>query len=262
MREITLCSMSPTEEAVRNDELWRAAYGHMQAVGPVHRHMRRLLGGALAQLDYRTAVDVGCGAGDNAELLGARGLERLVGVDVSAEALSRARRRAPGEYLQLDVQVDGLGERFDLVFSSLLLEHLPDDRAALRNMRAMCGGWLVVSTIAGDFERYRAWDERVGHVRNYAHGELERRLGEAGFEVVRARYWGFPFYSPLARILQNHSRPSPEFGRLTRALAAVLYRLYFLNSGRRGDLLIVVARPVQEASATAAIDSSSVREGE
>ena len=255
--------MSSTEEAVRNDRLWRGAYGQMQSAGPVHRHMRRLLGEALSGLDYRTAVDVGCGAGDNAGLLRSGGdLERLVGVDVSGEALARARLQAPGEYRPLDIQADRVDEEFDLVFSSLLLEHLTDDRAALRNMRAMCRRWLVISTIAGDFDRYRAWDEQVGHVRNYARGELERRLVEAGFEVVGARYWGFPFYSPLARVLQNHTRPSPEFGRATRLLAAALYRVYFLNSRRRGDLLIAVARPAQSEPAAARIESAIVRDGE
>lgn len=251
-----------TAAAARNDELWSGAYGEMQALGPVHRHMRRLLAGLLADLEYRTAIDVGCGAGDNAELLGVDAMDRWVGVDVSQEALARAQRRAPGDYRSLDVQVERVDEQFDLVFSSLLLEHLPDDAAALRNMRAMCRRWLVVSTMAGDFERYRAWEDQVGHVRNYSRGELEARLRDAGFEVVSARYWGFPFYSPVARILQNRTSPSPEFSRATRLVAAALYWLYSLNSTRRGDLLIVLARPVQADAEAAAIESSSVREGE
>lgn len=255
--------MGSTGAAAPNDELWNNAFGEMQAAGPVHRHMRRLLGEVLSGLDYRTAVDVGCGAGDNADLLGSGGsLERLVGIDVSGEALARAGRRVPGEYHSLDVQAHRVDEQFDLVFSSLLLEHLDDDRAALRNMRAMCGRWLVASTIAGNFERYRAWDQQMGHVRNYARGELEQRLDEAGFEVVSALYWGFPFYSPVARVLQNFTRASPEFSRSERLLATALHRLYFLNSKRRGDLLIILARPAQNAPATPAIESSSVREGE
>lgn len=254
---------SPAAATARNDELWTNAFGEMQVVGPVHKHMRRLLGEMLSRIDYHTAVDVGCGAGDNADLLGsAASLERLVGIDVSGEALARAARRVPGEYHLLDVQAERVDERFDLVFSSLLLEHLEDDQSALANMRAMCGRWFVASTIAGDFERYRAWDEQMGHVRNYARGELERRLDRAGFEVVSAVYWGFPFYSPVARALQNFTRASAEFSASERLLAAALYRLYFLNSRRRGDLLVVLARPAQDVSATATIESSNVREGE
>ena len=36
----------------------------------------------------------------------------------------------------------------------------------------MTGKYLCVATIAGNYERYKAWDERVGHVRNYRVGEL------------------------------------------------------------------------------------------
>jgi hypothetical protein len=105
----------------------------------------------------------------------------------------------------------------------------------------MAARHLVVTTMAGDYERHRPWEEQVGHVRNYRRGELEDRLRDAGFRVLRATYWGFPLYSPLVRRLQNHMRVSSSTGAATRALAAVLYRLYFLNSSRRGDLLIVHA---------------------
>ena len=247
----------------RYDELWEDVYGQIQAVGPTHRHLRRLLGKQLAELDYRTVVDVGCGAGDNAALLRRRGgVERLVGLDVSTAALERARAcDREGEYELLDIERGALGGTFDLVFSSLLLEHLPDDRAALRNMRAMTGRHLLVATMAGDFERYRAWDEQVGHVRNYARGELERRLAEAGFEVERTVYWGFPLYSPLMRRLQNRTRATAHLGAGARLAAALLYPLFFLNSSRRGDLLIALASPRSPRSAVPAMESSSVQDG-
>jgi trans-aconitate methyltransferase len=224
------------------DVMWREVYGEIQDRGPVHRHMRRLLRRLLAELDYRSALDVGCGAGHNLPLLTEeRRLERLVGVDLVEEPLSRARRRADGEFRRLDVESEALDERFELVFTSLLLEHLPDDVAALRNLRAMAERHLVATTIAGDFERYRRFDEQVGHVRNYRRGELEDKLADAGFRVRRAVYWGFPFYSPLVRTVQNRTRPSALQGPAARAAAAALYGLYFLNSVRRGDLLIVHA---------------------
>jgi SAM-dependent methyltransferase len=224
------------------DELWRDVYGDMQAVGPVHRHMRRLLRGVLGDIPYRTALDVGCGAGDNVPLLREAGAAaKIVGVDVSGGALELARTRHPGRYAQLDIQQEGLAERFDLVFSSLLIEHLDDDLAALRHMRQMTAGKLVVTTIGGDFERYRRWDEQMGHVRNYVPGELEGKLEEAGFVPERIIRWGFPFYSPLARRLQNGMKAEASYGLGSRAAAAFLSGLYFLNSSRRGDLVIAVA---------------------
>lgn len=229
------------------DDVWNQAYGDMQERGPVHRHMRRMLAEILAGLEYESVVDVGCGAGDNLSLLcDGRSLTRLAGIDVSGEALARARRRRAADYRQLDIETDRLDDRFDLVFSSLVLEHLPADEAALRNMRAMTGGHLLVTTIAGDFERYREWDEQMGHVRNYQRGELETKLQAAGFELVTAIYWGFPFYSPLARLAQNRMSAQPTYGPIARATAAGLHALYHANSRRRGDLLIALARPAAD----------------
>lgn len=225
------------------DDVWKDVYGDMQEVGPTHRHMRRLLRRILAGLDYDSALEVGCGAGHNFPLLRHEGSHvRLTGLDVSEEALRRARERVEGEFRLGDIQSDRLEGTWDLVFSSLVLEHLPDDTAALAHMRAMAGRWLVLTTIAGDFERYRPWEEQMGHVRNYRRGELESKVEAAGFSLERVIYWGFPFYSPLARRLQNGMRSEPSYGLASRIAAEAMHVLYFLNSRRRGDLLILVAR--------------------
>jgi len=225
------------------DHVWNDVYGDMQDVGPTHRHMRRMLETLLAGIDYESAVEVGCGAGHNFPLLRSGGASRLTGLDISAEALRRAAERDPGAELhRVDVQEEGVPGVWDLVFCSLVLEHLPDDEAALSQMRAMAGRWVLVTTIAGDYERYRPWEEQMGHVRNYRRGELEDKLRAAGLEPERVIYWGFPFYSPLARRMQNGMRSEPSYGLSSRVAAAVLYGAYFLNSKRRGDLLIALAR--------------------
>ena len=224
------------------DDIWNSAYGDMQEVGPVHRHMRRMVREVLHGIEYDSVLDVGCGAGHNLPLMCARREpSRVCGVDISTEALGRARERSSADFVQLDIEQDALDDRWDLVFSSLVLEHLPDDERALRHMRAMSDKHLLITTIAGDFERYRAWDEQMGHVRNYRRGELEDKVARAGFRVEKAIYWGFPFYSPVARVLQNRMTSEPSYGTATRALAALMYGLYFLNSRRRGDLLVLLA---------------------
>jgi len=233
--------------AATYDDLWTHVYGDMQEEGPAHRHLRRLLRDVLGGLEYRSAADVGCGAGHNLPLLreGRPGCG-LAGIDVSRRALDEARRRFPdGEFHELDIQRGPAPGRWDLVFSCLLLEHLPDDAAALGHMRRMAERHLLVASVAGDLRRYRAWEEKVGHVRNYRRGELETRVEAAGFRCERVLYWGFPFCSPVARRLQERSGVgSGRFGTVTRMAARVLYGLYFLNSRRRGDLVVVLARAV------------------
>ena len=225
------------------DSIWRHAYGDMQALGPVHRHMRRLCESQLRDLDYTSVLDVGCGAGHNLPLLSEGREVEIGGLDISPEALGRARGFWPdGQFAEADIQADRLDGTWDLVFSSLVLEHLPDDEAALRNMRAMAGRYLLVTTVAGDFERYRAWEEQMGHVRNYARGELEEKLMAAGFTPLHVIYWGFPLYSPIGRTLQRGMTSEAEFSPGKRMAAGLMNALYHLNSRRRGDLVIALAR--------------------
>ncbi|MDQ6832938.1 MAG: class I SAM-dependent methyltransferase [Chloroflexota bacterium] len=224
--------------------VWANVYGDMQHAGPVHRHMKRIASGLLAPLDYASILDVGCGPGDNIPMLSrGRQLKRITGTDISTWAIEQARAKFPdGDFHAFDIEQEKLDGQWDLVYSSLLLEHLPDDVAALRNLRAMTGKYLLITTIAGNFERYKAWDIRMGHVRNYQVGELEEKMRGAGFTVQEAVYWGFPFYTPFARTLQNRSSMGTgKFGLPARMAAEAMYRLYYLNSRKRGDLLVMLA---------------------
>ena len=243
------------------DAIWRDVYGDMQESGPTHRHMRRMVAELLSGLDYDSALEIGCGAGHNFPLLlaGADGDCELAGLDVSGEAMARAASSFDAELRELDIEIGSLDGRWDLVLCSLVLEHLPDDRAALRNMRGMCGRDLVLTTIAGDFDRYRAWDEQMGHVRNYRRGELEGKVTEAGFEVQRSIYWGFPFYSPLARLLQNRVRSTAEHGAATGLASRIMYWLYWLNSSRRGDRSMCWQRHKPSCSCSIAAATRSKR---
>jgi hypothetical protein len=82
-------------------------------------------------------------------------------------------------------------------------------------MWRMCGLFLFLTTIAGGFERSSAWDEQMGHVRNYLVGDLEK-LERTGFSVERTICWVFPFYTPIARRLQNSCRLHLVWKRFAR----------------------------------------------
>lgn len=239
--------MSSAPEVPDYDKMWTDVYGDIQHFGPVHRHMRRMVSRILAGLEYQSVLDIGCGPGSNFPLLaqGRSGL-KLAGMDISELVLAQARQRVDGEFWRIDIQQEHLDRTWDLVHSSCVFEHLPDDVAALTHIRAMTGRYLLLTTIGGNFERYRVWDERVGHVRNYRPGELEEKLRGAGFRVMQSISWGFPFYSPIERELLNRKSIGElgigSYPTSTRLLTNLLYWLYFLNSSRRGDLLIVLAQ--------------------
>jgi len=226
------------------DRVWAEVYGDLQDIGPTHRHMWRIMRELLRPLDYASALEVGVGYGHNLPLLtDGRQLERLAGVDLSERALDHVRQRWPGSFGRLDIATERLPEHFDLVCCALVMEHVDDDAAALRSLRAMTSGHLLLTTIGGDYERYAPWERQVGHVRNYGPGELEGKLRAAGFEIERAVYWGFPFFSPIARTLQNRMTAQSQLPARARVIARILYLIFFLNSRRRGDLILILARP-------------------
>jgi SAM-dependent methyltransferase len=97
----------------------------------------------LPDLRGRNVVDLGCGYGWFCRWARAQGAARVLGVDVSARMLERARAAtADGavEYVRADMECLDLPEgSFDLVYSSLALHYVAD----LAGLFAAAGGALV-----------------------------------------------------------------------------------------------------------------------
>jgi SAM-dependent methyltransferase len=237
------------------DAGWDERWDDMKKYGPMSRHVRRIIRKLIGPLSFRTVCDVGCGQGSLLRELMTEhpGIEPY-GTDISAAAVELARRKVPqGAFDILDLEQDYSGPAFDLVICSEVLEHIEDDVTAIRNLRKMTAGYIVVTTVQGRMRSFEAGE--VGHVRNYAYGELAQKLENGGFEVMRSVDWGFPFYSPLYRNaleLTGSKGTTGEFGRGRRLVATALYYLFHLNLPVWGDEIFVLARPAAASSDTAA----------
>jgi SAM-dependent methyltransferase len=253
--------------ASENEILWPAAGGpapvdnrrvynerwedweRMKHTGPMSRHTRRLVAKSLRPITFKSVLDVGCGPGVFLRFLADRfpGLE-LSGTDVSEMAVSLARKQLPSADLRVnDITKEPPPGEFDLVAMIDVAEHIEDDLAAFRNVRQCCRGYFLISTLEG---RMRPFEAEVGHVRNYAPGELTRKLETAGFSVVSLRRWGWPFYSPLYRNLNNVVKPhNLAPGNFSKLAGILTYWALMLSLPFKGDLAVLLARPRPEAEA-------------
>ncbi len=232
-----------TMSSAAYDEGWQSKWDDMKKYGPFSRHLRRIIKQIIRPLEFESVLDVGCGQGSFLSELQAEfpGI-KASGIDLSPSAVKLARERVPGgRFAVMDISEQALDEKCDLVVCSEVLEHIPDDITALRNLRKMTGKYLLISTPQG---RMRQFEKQVGHVRNYAAGELVKKLEMSGFGIVSIVEWGFPFYSPLYRNfleLTGSKGTTGEFGRAQKLISSLIYFLFLLNSSRRGDEIFVLA---------------------
>jgi len=161
------------------------------------RRFAALCGSQAAVLDF------GCGSGRGTRLLDASG-RQVVGLDISREALGRARQvDRKGVYVQAacDAPLPFDSNTFDAVYSAEVIEHLLDPRAMVSECRRVLkpGGILFLTTpyhgliknlivVAAAFERH--FDPTGPHIRFFTANSLCRLLVSCGFAIRQISYLG------------------------------------------------------------------------
>ena len=156
-----------------------------------------------------TLLDLGCSSGYLlAELEAAHPTATLIGLDLVSAGLRRAHRLVPqARLLRADVCRMPLGdESVNGIVSANLLEHVPDDFQALREIaRVLRPGARAVLVVPAGPGTYDYYDRFLGHERRYRRGELAGKGRAAGLERVEEIHLGSVLY-PAFWLVKKRNR--------------------------------------------------------
>lgn len=146
------------------------------------------------QASERSALDAGCGTGDMmTRLRRYAAAARVFGIDVSPTALDFCRERGHARLAQASAtHLPFADASFDLVTSFDVLVQIPgegSDEAAMREMFRVLrpGGFAFVRVAAYEWMK-SGHDAALGTQRRYSLGELNSKMEQAGFRVLRSTY--------------------------------------------------------------------------
>jgi 2-polyprenyl-3-methyl-5-hydroxy-6-metoxy-1,4-benzoquinol methylase len=184
----------------------------------------------LGLIEGKSVLDVGCGAGRLAKILLDQGHDVTV-IDSDEKAIEIAKKKGIVGFVA-DISSWETDAKFDCAVAADILEHIDDDRFAIKRIHAMLktGGCLIVNVPAYKF-LFGQHDVSLGHKRRYSNGELRAKLEEAGFKIEFQRHWNLlalPITILLTRILKR-DYPHEQVSRL-KPLSLLLEKLLSIES--------------------------------
>lgn len=238
-----------TQASKYYDKVW-SKWRDMKVYGPVSRHSRRIILSLIGQLKFKSVLDVGCGTGLLlSEIKNEYKDVKLFGTDVSPMVLRFANLNIPqGQFFKNDISKVKLNIKADLILCCDVLEHIKDYKNALININASCNKYFLLTTLQN---RMRGFEKNVGHVRNFQKNGLIQELNNTGFAIIKIIEWGFPFYSPIYRSLFSvkgvEGFTYGKYNLFKKIVTSFIYYLFYFNSFRKGDTLIILCKKSAKA---------------
>jgi SAM-dependent methyltransferase len=157
-----------------------------------------------------TIADIGCSTGYLLADVTARWPSAAtIGVDLIGSGLEKAHRLVPSTALlradACDLPIADCS--VDAVVSANLLEHVPDDRQALREFaRILRPGRKAVIVVPAGPRTYDYYDRFLGHERRYGRRELADKCIDAGLEVTEDTHIASLLYPAFWLVKQRNRR--------------------------------------------------------
>ena len=180
-----------------------------------YRGRRRVLHAELDRLALSPdaqILDAGCGSGRMLDEL--RPLGHVSGIDANADAVAATRRRG---HVARRCEIERMpfsDASFDLVTCLDVIEHTPDDRRTLRELRRVTRpGGILIATVPAYQALWSAHDVVNGHYRRYRVSELRVAAQDAGWYHLRDSYFNSLLLGPAALVRLTRRRPRTASAR-------------------------------------------------
>lgn len=163
-------------------------YRHMEMIEKNHfwfvakRKFLQIILDKYAPQNNLRILDVGCGAGAILDFLRDKGYVGE-GIDNNEEALKYCRDKGLKVNIGTVEKMNYEDESFDIVLASDVLEHLTDDKMAVREVsRVLKRGGLFIATVPAHHWLWSYHDVALHHQRRYSRREWEK-LFDSQFEI-------------------------------------------------------------------------------
>lgn len=150
-----------------------------------NRLFKRIVYGQLKPTGKTKFLEIGCGTGGFIQHIVTNNNLEITGSEIYLKGLLYAKKNLPDlDFVQFDVACGEMCEKFDLIVAFDVLEHIPDDLAAIANINKMLhqGGCLIL-TVPQHMFLWSRLDEILKHKRRYSKRELVTKLVDSGFDI-------------------------------------------------------------------------------
>lgn len=194
-------------------------------------------------------LEIGCGRGAAAARI-ARRAEQMVALEPDKESFAVANENLRGLATVHNCMSYELpsSAKFDTVCAFEVLEHIEDDRVALKEWqeKLVPGGMLVLSAPAWQ-HRLSDFDHAVGHFRRYDPAQMAGKLEDAGFVDVKVELYGAlagyaleTLRNLTAKSILSRKAEGADFAERTAGSG----RLFQPKRGLSGIVSAVIAKPM------------------
>jgi len=151
-------------------------------------------------LDFNSKIlDVGCSEGGLIQILENKGFTSVSGIDVSEQAIAQCALRGINKVSLKDgINTDFKDGEFDLIIASDVLEHIADERSALKEWcRILTPQGILLLFVPAFKTLWSSNDELNNHYRRYDKSYLINQIVSANFEIQRMSYWNSALFLPI-----------------------------------------------------------------